>query len=231
MKHIDFTIDFETCGMGANAAPMQVAIVPWLRDNVETPFVNGNELQPYVGYVDLRSCVVDGFDFEPDTIKWWSERSVNAKLAVCKGQPEHIADVLVGGLNYIRAVVESYHLDSICLWCQGQDFDIAILRNLCRKYGIDLEEDIPHTSFRDSRTVIIEAALIRSSDCGDIIATTQQGILAHPSEAYALFDPLPEEYTAGSEAHDALYDAMRSSWNTWQALRWMRNVNRQDKEE
>jgi hypothetical protein len=37
-----------------------------------------------------------------------------------------------------------------------------------------------------------------------------------------MFDPLPEAYAEGSEAHDALYDAYMSSWNTWQALRWLR---------
>ena len=90
-KHLDFTIDFETCSLSANAAPMQVAIVPWMRDAEKDPFdlpaADANNLtaddrerglgriQPFVGYVDLRTCVVDGFDFDPETIKWWSEKS------------------------------------------------------------------------------------------------------------------------------------------------------------
>lgn len=35
-------------------------------------------------------------------------------------------------------------------------------------------------------------------------------------------DPLPDEY-ASSDAHDALYDAVRSSWLTWQTLKWLQN--------
>lgn len=88
--HLDFTIDFETCSLSANAAVMQVAVVPWLRDEDEDPFCKPQantgtwscEGLPYVGFVDLRTCVVDGFDFDRDTIKWWSERSDVAKMAV-----------------------------------------------------------------------------------------------------------------------------------------------------
>lgn len=229
--------------MTANAAPMQVAMVPWARENETDPFLFEDAgTVPYVGYVDLRSCVVDGFDFDPDTIRWWASRNMKAKEAVCKGEPDSVDNVLIGMLNYIRELRAKYELDSICVWCQGMDFDIAILRNLCRKYGVELEEDIPHTSFRDCRTVILEAAHVRyrkeireaNKDLrgGDKITTSMMiggemvpidpdKYLEYPNQAYEMFAPLPDRYASGSEAHDALYDAYRSSWNTWQALRWM----------
>ncbi len=226
MKHLDITIDFETCAMTANAAVMQVAMVPWLRDNDADPF-SFDDMDIYEGCVDLRTCVVDGFDFDPETIKWWSERNLKAKEAVTKGEPEAVDDVLIGMLNYIRELKEKHALTSIFVWCQGMDFDIAILRNLCRKYGVKLEENIPHTSFRDCRTVILEAALIEASCSLNGKSTRANGIilpeqiLAGSYDVYKMFDPLPERYSAGSEAHDALYDALRSSWNTWQALKWL----------
>lgn len=226
MKHLDITIDFETCAMTANAAVMQVAMVPWLRDNDADPFSFDN-MDIYEGCVDLRTCVVDGFDFDPETIKWWSERNLKAKEAVTKGEPKAVDDVLIGMLNYIRELKEKHALTSIFVWCQGMDFDIAILRNLCRKYGVKLEENIPHTSFRDCRTVILEAALIEASRSLNGKSTRANGIilpeqiLAGSYDVYKMFDPLPERYSAGSEAHDALYDALRSSWNTWQALKWL----------
>ena len=251
MTHLDFTIDFETCGLTANAAPMQVAIVPWKRDAKSDPFVaddTGEDTEeeasrwpePLVKYVDLRTCVVDGFDFDPETVKWWSERSETAKDAVCKDLAEPVTDVLISILEYLREIVEQYHLDSICLWSQGSDFDIAILRNLCRKYDVDLEDDVPHTSFRDCRTIILEAAHAKcrkgikdaNKDIhggekiteamfigGQMIPCNPNTYLEHPKEAYTLFNPLPDEYAGGSEAHDALYDALRSSWYTWQALK------------
>ena len=226
MKHLDITIDFETCAMTANAAVMQVAMVPWLRDNDADPF-SFDDMDIYEGCVDLRTCVVDGFDFDPETIKWWSERNLKAKEAVTKGEPKAVDDVLIGMLNYIRELKEKHALTSIFVWCQGMDFDIAILRNLCRKYGVKLEEDIPHTSIRDCRTVILEAALIEASRSLNGKSTRANGIilpeqiLAGSYDVYKMFDPLPERYSAGSEAHDALYDALRSSWNTWQALKWL----------
>lgn len=226
MKHLDITIDFETCAMTANAAVMQVAMVPWLRDNDADPF-SFDDMDIYEGCVDLRTCVVDGFDFDPETIKWWSERNLKAKEAVTKGEPKAVDDVLIGMLNYIRELKEKHALTSIFVWCQGMDFDIAILRNLCRKYGVKLEENIPHTSFRDCRTVILEAALIEASRSLNGKSTRANGIilpeqiLAGSYDVYKMFDPLSERYSAGSEAHDALYDALRSSWNTWQALKWL----------
>lgn len=230
MTHLDFTIDFETCSLSANAAVMQVAVVPWFRDNESDPFCSGHEEAPFVGYVDLRTCVVDGFDFDPATIRWWEQRGNAAKAAVTAELPEAITDVLINTLDYIRRIVKRYELQSICLWCQGPDVDIAILRNLCRKYDINLEDIVPHTQFRDCRTIILEAALIEAERSMNGKSTKANGIalplqiLADPSLAYRLFDPLPEQYTSGKEAHDALYDALRSSWNTWQALGWIKSL-------
>ena len=219
MKHLDFTIDFETVGLTANAAPMMVAIVPWRREAESDPFVGDDTgeateeeasrwPEPLVKYVDLRTCVVEGFDFDPETVRWWTGRSEAAKSAVCDGLAEPVEDVLFGILDYLRDAVKQYRLESVCLWCQGMDVDIAILRNLCRKYDVDLEDVIPHTSFRDCRSVILETCNLKL-----------ETILSDPDGAYKMLPPLPDEYARGSEAHDALYDALRSSWYTWQALK------------
>ena len=225
MKHLDFTIDFETCGLTANAAPMQVAIVPWRREAENDPFV----LKPLVGYVDLRTCVVDGFDFDPATLRWWSERTEAAKSAVCDGPAEPVEDVLASIIDYLRSAEEQYQLDSICLWAHGMDVDCAILRSLCRRFDIDLENIVPHTSFRDCRTVILEAALTEAERGMAGKSTRANGIAlphqvqADPSLAYKIFSSLPSRYTEGRCQHDALYDALRSTWYTWQALKALRS--------
>lgn len=226
-KHLDFTIDFETCALTANAAPMQVAVVPWLRDAEKGPFMNPNDAEPLVQYVDLRTCVVEGMDFDQKTIDWWRQRDEKAKHSVCEGLGEPVADVLVNVLNYIRDLVKQHQLESICLWCQGEDVDIAILRSLCSRFDIDLEETVPHASFRDCRTVILEAALIEAersmkgkSTCANGIALPHQ-IQKDPSLAYKIFPPLPSFYAEGVQ-HDALYDALRSTWLTYHALKILR---------
>lgn len=229
MKHLDFTIDFETCSLSSDAAIMQVAVVPWLRDADVEPFLSKADAEPFVSYVDLRSCVVEGMDFDPATVSWWSRQSEDAKRAVCRDLPEPIADVLVGALDFIRSMVKEHSLDSICLWAHGMDVDIAILRSLCRRFDIDLESIIPHIQLRDCRTVILEAALIEAERSMTGKSTRANGIAlphqvqADPTLAYKIFDPLPDQYAEGHEAHDALYDALRSSWYTWQALRTLRD--------
>ena len=239
MKHLDFTIDFETCALSANAAPMQVAIVPWRRDAQDDPFVldETGEVtekqasawpEPYVAYIDLRSCVVEGMDFDPETISWWSRQSDDAKHAVCKGLAEPVADITVGALNYLREIIKQYQLDSICLWAQG-DTDISQLCSLCHRFDINMENTVPHTSFRDCRTVILEAALIEAERSMSRKSTRARGIAlphqiqADPPLAYLLFPTLPARYTEGCCQHDALYDAIRSTWYTWQALRILRD--------
>lgn len=226
MKHLDFTIDFETCSLSSDAAIMQVAVVPWLRDADVEPFMSKADADPFVSYVDLRSCVVEGMDFDPKTVSWWNRQSDDAKRAVCRDLPEPIADVLVGVFDFIRRLVKEHSLDSICLWAHGMDVDLAILRSLCRRFDIDLEDIVPHTSFRDCRTVILEAALIEAERSMAGNSTRANGIaLPHqiqtdPTLAYKIFDPLPSQYDGIQ--HDAIYDATRSSWYTWQALKTLR---------
>jgi len=239
MKHLDFTIDFETCALTANAAPMQVAIVPWRREAESDPFIlddTGEATEeaasawpkPLELYVDLRSCVTDGYDFDPETIAWWTRQTHEAKCAVCDGLPQPIDEVTVEIVDYLRRAVERLHLDSICLWSQG-DTDMGILRNLCRRHDYDMEEDvIPHTQLRDCRTVILEAALIEAERSMAGKSTRANGIAlphqiqADPSLAYNIFPSLLSHYTEGRCQHDALYDALRSTWYTYQALKTLR---------
>lgn len=225
MKHLDFTIDFETCSLSSDAAIMQVAVIPWLRDADMEPFMSKADAEPFVNYVDLRSCLVEGMDFDSNTIDWWSRQSDEAKHAVCQGLAEPIADVTVGIIDYLREIIKRYQLDSICLWAQG-DTDISQLRSLCSRFDIDLEDTVPHTSFRDCRTVILEAALIEAERSMTGKSTRANGIAlphqiqADPSLAYKIFDPLPSQYDGC--LHDANYDAMRSTWYTYQALKTLR---------
>lgn len=219
-NHIDITFDLETAATTPNAAVMQVAAVAWMRDAESCPFDLGPDCDViFNGHVDLRTCVVDGFDFDQQTVAWWSRRSDAAKRAVTAGLPEPVNEVFADFINWINEVMKIMNAKSVCLWCQGMDFDAAILRNVCKKY--DLQQPFPYQQFRDCRTIILEAAIAHSQVCGDSIATKQEEILLNPARAYDLFDPLPDEYANAREAHDALYDALRSSWNTWQALKWL----------
>lgn len=231
MKHIDITFDLETCATTANAAVMQVAAVAWDRHAKNNPFavLNGGVTVEYPHFVvffnehvDLRSCVVDGFDFDPATVQWWARQSDAAKEAVTRGLAEPIREVFERFVLWIQQTMRDANADSVCLWCQGMDFDGAILRNICHKYGIELP--FRYQQFRDCRSIILEAAASHAATgivCNNDEHTVYaEDILKTPCKAYDLYEPLPEEYGSKDRVHDAMYDCIRSSWNTWQALRW-----------
>jgi hypothetical protein len=200
----------------------------------------GGSFTPGAGSVvrTASRLFVEGMDFDPATVSWWSRQSDDAKRAVCEGLAEPVADITVGALNYLRDIVKQYQLDSICLWAHGMDVDCAILRSLCRRFDIDLEDIIPHTQLRDCRTVILEAAyklacqqrleaiataetLLQDGTPVPCPAVSPQEVLAGSRKAYDLFPPLPSQ--DDGITHDAIYDATRSTWYTWQALRVLRS--------
>lgn len=215
-KHLDLMIDFETCGLSANAAPMSVACVPWLRDGEDSPFFNMNEVEPFEAKIDLRSCVVGGYEFDAETICWWSRRDERAQEALIEGYAEPVRDVVLNFLKWLHSTMQEAGADTVCLWCQGMDVDIAMLRNICKKNGLDLELAIPHAYFRDCRTLILECALRRVPDND---TTEIAEIMRNPKKAYSIYAPMPEEIEKSFVAHDAKYDCLRSIWYTWQALR------------
>lgn len=233
MNHIDITFDLETCATTANAAVMQVAAVAWDRQATDNPFAvqNGGVTVEYPHYVsfnehvDLRTCLVDGFDFDPATVQWWARQSDAAKEAVTDGLAEPIREVFERFVLWIQQTMRDSKADSVCLWCQGMDFDGAILRNICHKY--DIEMPFRYQQFRDCRSIILENAIticriqdgINSYEDGHLVSA--EDILQKPCKAYDICKPLPAEYGSKDRVHDAVYDCIRSSWNTWQALRWM----------
>ncbi len=248
MNHIDITFDMETCAITANAAVMQVAAVAWNRAAKENPFsvcdgsavadspvcgcTTATDIVSFNEHIDLRSCVVDGFDFDQTTVKWWANQTEKAKKAVTDGLAEPIEEVFIRFIEWITQVKKDTKAESVCLWCQGMDFDGAILRNICHKY--DLELPFPYQQFRDCRTVILETAVTQVSRytvddssgmiCDDGSVIKPKDILQHPCKAYKIYKPLPEEIIGSGAVHDAMYDCIRSSWNTWQAFKFLTSV-------
>ena len=231
MNHIDITFDLETCATTANAAVMQVAAVAWDRTAKEDPFsvsegsafANASETPTFTSFnehIDLRTCVVDGFDFDSGTLQWWAKQGEEAKKAVCDGLAEPVDEVFIRFIQWMESVKKDLDVESVCLWCQGTDFDAAILRNICKKY--DLELPFSYQQFRDARTIILETAVAKTTRMWDKGATAvhPETFLAQPSLAYApaygIYKPLPEDYKGC--AHDAMYDCIRTTWNVWQAL-------------
>ena len=211
-KTLDITIDFETCGTCPTAAVMSVGAVAWNRYADDYPFgtVAGYPEMAYGKHVDLRSSFLDGFTFDGETAKWWAGQSDEAKAALLANDETPampIEDVTLGLCSFIEEARNIAEADDVCLWSQGSDFDIAILRNICRKYGIGLP--VRHFRFRDHRTFFMEGARLIC----DLTGTE-----FNPRDAYKLVD----EYGGQGQPHSPVFDCKRSIYSTWQMMKHLR---------
>ena len=211
---IDITLDFETCALAPTAAVMSVGAVAWNRDGDKSPFFNDNGAVKYPifsAHVDLRGMFIEGFTFDEKTAEWWKQKSEGAKAAVLESDDDAtpcspIKTVVANLFGWIKEIKEALHDQDVCLWAQGSDFDIAILRNICYKLGVEVP--VHHANFRDHRTFIYEAARL---------ICNARGVFYHPSKAYDLVDDY-KKVEQGAE-HDPVFDCKRSIYSTWQMMK------------
>lgn len=218
MKLIDITVDLETCSTTPNAAIMQLAAVAWDRNHDDSAtFLKGARMMD-VG-VDLRTAVMDGFDFEPSACRFWHGNKQQAKDAVLSLEAHSLKDVIEGFVKWIDDVRQDYCADAVCLWAQGSDFDIAIVRNALAKYGLRLP--MSQEFLRDARSICLEigAHLLRKDDVEPDDALCDMKTYEDKIYNALTFDYQTPDVLADGCAHDALYDARRTAFSTWCALR------------
>ena len=213
---LDITIDFETCSLCPTAAVMSIGAVAWKRDNETSPFyqlIDGTHdpASVFSCHIDLRSMFVNGFTFDERTAAWWKAKTDEAKDSLLSNDsyelPCRPIDVAVKDLfEWIEDFKKEQREHDVCFWAQGSDFDIAILRNICYKFGIDMP--LPHTGFRDHRTFTYEAARLIFDSCD---------MPYDPSKTYDMVKDY-KTIEQGAE-HDPVFDCKRSIYSTWQMMR------------
>lgn len=223
MKHIDITFDFETCSTAPDAAPMQLAAIVWNRfAEGEHPFTEDTF---NVG-IDLRTCVVEGFSFDQDTVDFWSRQNETAKQNVTETECYAVDTAFVQFCEWIENMKQKYGADTVCFWCQGQDFDFPILKTIARKFNLKMP--VHQHYFRDCRTYVLEAALLvtgRASykhQLADGSTLTPDEIMEKPMRAYDLIPKIKSDWLDGRSQHDALYDCLRSTWSVWQCMKFLK---------
>lgn len=206
MEHLDITIDLESLSLSTNAAILQIAAVAWNREADTNPYI---DTPPFVGFVDIRSCVFDKFDFEPRTIRWWGDQNDDVKKAVLTPAAHPLKEVLENLDRWIAEIKTEMKANTVCLWAQGSDFDIANLRNAFARY--EMPFPIHHNYFRDARTFILEigAYTTRYFDPAECIA--------HVDVIYKNIQQSMED--CPDDKHTALYDARQTTWNVWQMFK------------
>lgn len=223
MKIIDITVDLETCALPPTAAVMTLAAVVWQRNGVDSPFYSEEikaedilDKNPacFFNHIDIRSMFLDGFTFDQQTAAWWASQDEAAKESLLgyDETPLLRIDVVVRNFfSWISGIKEDNGADTVYLWSQGSDFDIAILRNICYKYGIEIP--IGYHNFRDHRTFFMEGARL-ICEAG--------GTEFNQDQAYKLVDDYSE--IEPGVKHDPVYDCKCSIYSTWQMMKHLRSL-------
>lgn len=222
---IDVTVDLETCALCPTAAVMSIAAVAWKRYGKESPFFDEGDgvlrNSTFSAHVDLRSMFLNGFTFDQSTADWWAKQSNEAKAVLldndCDEQPCQPIDVVVTELfDWMDDIKKKLGDEDLCLWAQGTDFDVAILRYICWKMGVKF--CIKHTQFRDHRTFYLEMARI----VWDAAEPNEEKFTIE--KAYAQTTDYKDIADDEGAAHDPLFDCKRSIYSTWQMMKKIREA-------
>ena len=207
--NLNITFDLETCALCPTAAVMSIGAVAWNADAEDNPFTDRFPGEYcFYRHVDLRSSFVDGFTFDGKTSEWWATRNEDAKKALLEYDDvplRSIDGVIEDFFGFIQHVQKETSSKEVKLWSQGTDFDIAILKNICGKY--DIEIPVSYKNFRDHRTFFMEGANIVGGKAG--------------KNAYSLV----HEYDGPGEPHHPVYDCKRSIYSTWQMMKRLRSLD------
>lgn len=206
MRKINICIDLETAALTPNAAILSIAAVPFGFDldandptSIYRPrLADGTSVvaTPFYRVVNANSCIAFGFDFDKETVQWWSRQSEEAKQQLLAPEMLHIADALHEFICWCNDLRERYDAD-LRVWSQGLDFDMPILRNAVQKTCPG--EILPWQYYdqRDSRTFIL----------------TNLSRMTSLPETKELYDFIPTSPRSGNIKHSSLCDAMQTAWN------------------
>lgn len=236
---MDIVIDFETLAISPTAAPLQLAAQVWKRDDPSHPVDNTaiaslGEAASFIMNFDLRDCIYHGLTIDPETVAWWAKRPDPQKHNVLRsGTCEPVIGVVTSFLVWLDTLQTSSTDQQITLWAQGSDFDIPILRNLLRITGYEQHFSglVPHTQFRDARTVILEYGKTLVPEFG-YEASSPSPTQVQQRAIYAYIETLNKEagitpYAARdhednrdykSLVHTAHYDCLRTILSLWTVM-------------
>jgi hypothetical protein len=128
-------VDIETLGTRPGSVILSVGAVKFDKRKTKETFYRA---------VDVLDSLFLGLTTDPDTIKWWSEQSPEAKGAL---KPTHLLkNVLTDFGTFVKGYDE--------IWAKGPDFDLVMLKAAYDKLGLKLP-----WSFRDARDVRTVLAL------------------------------------------------------------------------
>ena len=220
MQIIDITFDLETCDVSPSAAPLQLAAIAWDRttrkpisiDTPTDPFLRDkedHELCIFNERVDLACAVMDGFTFNQDTIDFWARQEPEVQAVVVNGDRQKLSPQMLyeSFFKWLTTMKEMFEADHLVLWCQGQDFDIPMMKYAAMKFGLKIP--VNQYSYRDARTIAFEMAATNADRIDEVFSQPK-------TAPYEFLPPIPDNLMGYS--HDAVFDCIRTAWSTWNFL-------------
>ena len=189
MNTIHIALDIETLSTRPTAAIISIAAkcFTFSEQQEEIP------LGVFFKTINATTCAMYGLHFDVETIGWWQRQSEDAKRVHLQ-----MSDIAVTIRDALLSLKEYYR--SACklmepsqqrplIWCQGTDFDIAILRN-AYQVVIGTDTPWPYGDVRDSRTFIHAIAGLVRPDVDDPYSIIPRNPDWHPHDALSDCDQL-----------------------------------------
>lgn len=162
-KYQDVILDTETLSKRPFAALIQIAAKPFNLDGSEVTQADGTPLThpSFSVDIDATSCAMYGMDFEQDTVEWWSKNKPANDYFKDVHYVQQIRYALSDFVGQMEEWCRATGADELIVWCQGTDFDIAIMREAFRRvFGSEDKLPWKFKNVRDARTYFLEAARI-----------------------------------------------------------------------
>lgn len=124
-------IDLETFGTGPNAAIASIGAVLF---DPDAGLVGETASEMFYRTIDLDNSAEPG-DITPSIVLWWLQQSEEARVELTQGGPRRRLGV---ALAEFEEWLKGKGVDPYkgTFWANDPDFDLVILANACRRYGL-----------------------------------------------------------------------------------------------
>lgn len=137
-------IDIESLALEDNALITQIGFVVFDEDY--------NPVGDLCVNLDITAGLLDGFDVNPDTLKFWRGQNKDVVNSVMYAQPRLTPRVAAQLID--KWIKDTFKGENFIIWANGLLFDIPKIDGLMRRYGLKPVTD--HTRYnkiQDFRTV------------------------------------------------------------------------------
>lgn len=179
----DFIIDCESFSSRPDALCVDISIVifnpdPTVVQTFEELVSQGKRFKLSIAsQKGVRSIM-------PETIKWWSEQSPEAKKHLIPSEDDlTVEDAVIQAMQFLKDNNVQHWKSQ--MWCRGMSFDVPIFVDMMRQtYKVDYTQEIEPVKFwlqRDVRTAIESYALQRNVIKTPLKKGMLDGFIAHDS--------------------------------------------------